>query len=114
MRIGIIGAGRIGGNCARQFARGGHAVMLSSREPSKLTALAEEIGEGKTVGTPAEVKEFADVVVIAVPWDSFDEAVTLAGSLDGKNVIDTTKQFGSGEIPPYAETPAIFHASRVG
>jgi len=53
MRVGIIGAGRIGGNCARQFARGGHDVMLSSREPTKLTPLAEEIGEGTTVGTPA-------------------------------------------------------------
>jgi predicted dinucleotide-binding enzyme len=28
MRIGIVGAGRIGGNCARQFAKGGHEVML--------------------------------------------------------------------------------------
>jgi 8-hydroxy-5-deazaflavin:NADPH oxidoreductase len=114
LRIGIIGAGRIGGNCARQFARGGHEVMLSSREPSKLTALAEEIGEGTTVGTPAEATEFADVVVIAVPWDAFDEAVTLAGSLEGKIVIDTTNQFGSGEMPPDGETAASFHAARVG
>jgi predicted dinucleotide-binding enzyme len=114
MRIGIIGAGRIGGNCARQFVRGGHDVMLSSREPTKLTPLAEEIGEGTTVGTPAEATEFADVVVIAVPWDAFDEAVTLAGSLDGKIVIDTTNQFGSGEMPPEGQTAASFHAAHVG
>ena len=113
MRIGIIGAGRIGGNCARQFARGGHEVKLSSRDPSKLEALATEIGEGATVGTPAEATEFADVVVIAVPWDAFDEAVTLAGSLDGKIVIDTTNQFGSSEMPPEGETAATFHAARV-
>src|SRR3954453_16831368 len=108
MRIGIIGAGRIGGNCARQFGRGGHEGMLSSREPSKLTALAEEIGEGTTVGTPAEATEFRRAVVIAVPGDAFDEAVTLPGSLDGKIVIDTTNQFGSGEMPPDQDSAASF------
>ena len=45
MRIGIVGAGRIGGNCATQFAKGGHEVMLSSRDPSKLEPLAAEIGD---------------------------------------------------------------------
>ena len=29
MRIGLIGAGHIGGNCARQAIKGGHEVMLS-------------------------------------------------------------------------------------
>jgi 8-hydroxy-5-deazaflavin:NADPH oxidoreductase len=112
MRIGIIGAGRIGGNCARQLARGGHEVMLSSRDPSKLMDLAAEVGEGTSVGTPAEATEFADVVVIAVPWDGFDDAVALAGSLDGKIVIDTTNQFGSSEMPAEGQTAASFHAAR--
>jgi predicted dinucleotide-binding enzyme len=113
MRIGIVGSGRIGGNCAVQFARGGHEVMLSSRDPSKLTALAEEIGDAAGVGTPAEATEFADVVVFAVPWDGFDEAVTLAGSLEGKIVIDTTNQYGSSEMPAEGQTAASFHAARV-
>jgi predicted dinucleotide-binding enzyme len=44
MRIGVIGAGRIGGNCARQAAKGGHDVMLSfSRARSSLEQLASEI-----------------------------------------------------------------------
>jgi 8-hydroxy-5-deazaflavin:NADPH oxidoreductase len=33
MRIGVIGAGRIGGNCARQAVKGGHEVMLSGSIP---------------------------------------------------------------------------------
>jgi 8-hydroxy-5-deazaflavin:NADPH oxidoreductase len=114
MKVGIVGAGKIGGNCATQFARGGHEVMLSSRDPSKLTELAEEIGEAASVGTPAEATEFADVVVFAVPWDGFDEAVTLAGSLDGKIVIDTTNQYGNSEMPAEGQTAASFHAGRVG
>jgi predicted dinucleotide-binding enzyme len=113
MRIGIIGAGRIGGNCAVQFAKGGHEVMLSSRDPSKLEPLSAEIGDAASVGTPAEAAEFGEVAVIAVPWDGFDDAVELAGSLDGKIVIDTTNQYGSSEMPADGQTAASFHAARV-
>jgi predicted dinucleotide-binding enzyme len=113
VRIGIVGAGRIGGNCAVQFAKGGHEVKLSSRDPSKLEPLAQEIGDSASVGTPAEATDFADVVVFAVPWDGFDEAVALAGTLDGKIVIDTTNQYGSSEMPADGQTGASFHAGRV-
>jgi predicted dinucleotide-binding enzyme len=114
MRIGIVGAGKIGGNCARQFAKGGHEVMLSGRDLSKLEPLAAEIGEAARVGTPAEAAEFGEVVVFAVPWGGFDDAVSSAGSLEGKIVIDTTNQYGSGEMPADGQTAASFHAARVG
>jgi 8-hydroxy-5-deazaflavin:NADPH oxidoreductase len=113
MKIGIVGAGRIGGNCAVQFAKGGHEVKLSGRDPSKLEGLASEIGDAASVGTPAEAAEFGEVVVFAVPWDGFDDAVTGAGSIDGKIVIDTTNQYGSSEMPADGETGASFHAARV-
>ena len=113
MRIGIVGAGRIGGNCATQLAKGGHQVKLSGRDPAKLEPLAAEIGEAATVGTPAEAAEFGEVVVFAVPWDGFDEAVSSTGDLDGKIVIDTTNQYGSSEMPADGETGASFHAARV-
>ena len=113
MRIGIVGAGRIGGNCATQLAKGGHEVKLSARDPSKLEGRAAEIGERASVGSPAEAAEFGEVVVFAVPWDGFDDAVSAAGSLDGKIVIDTTNQYGSSEMPADSETGASFHATRV-
>lgn len=113
MRIGIVGAGRIGGNCARQFAKGGHEVKLSGRDPEKLEPLAAEIGEAAMVGSPAEAAEFGEVVVFAVPWDGFDDAVSGAGSLDGKIVIDTTNQYGSSEMPADGQTGASFHAAHV-
>jgi 8-hydroxy-5-deazaflavin:NADPH oxidoreductase len=113
MRIGIVGAGAIGGNCAVQFAKGGHEVKLSSRSPEKLEPLAEEIGDAASIGTPAEAAEFGEVVVFAVPWNGFDDAVAGAGSLDGKIVIDTTNQYGSSEMPADAQTAASFHAARV-
>ena len=113
MRIGIVGAGRIGGNCAVQFARGGHEVKLSSRDPSKLEPLAAEIGERASVGTVPEAADFGELLVIAVPWDGFDAAVLAAGSIDGKIVVDTTNQYGSSEMPGEGQTGASFHAARV-
>src|SRR5258705_8854757 len=93
MRIGIIGAGRIGGNAARLLAKAGHDVFVSfSRDPGKLDALAAEIG-GRA-GTPREATEFGEVVVLSVSWTLIDEVLAQASPLDGRIVIDTTNQFG--------------------
>jgi 8-hydroxy-5-deazaflavin:NADPH oxidoreductase len=113
MRIGIVGAGSIGGNCAIQFAKGGHEVKLSSRDPSKLEPLAAEIGESASVGTPAEATEFGEVVVLSVPWDGIDDALGRAGSLEGKIVIDTTNFYGSVSPPAEGETQAQHNAARM-
>jgi 8-hydroxy-5-deazaflavin:NADPH oxidoreductase len=113
MRIGIVGAGRIGGNCAVQLARGGHEVKLSSRDPSKLEPLAAEIGGGASVGTPAEAVEFGEVVVLSVPWDGIGDALERAGSLEGKIVIDTTNFYGSVSPPAKNETQAQHNAARM-
>lgn len=113
MRIGIVGAGRIGGNCARQFAKGGHEVKLSGRDPAHQEPLAAEIGEAASVGTPAEAVEFGEVVVFSVPWDGIEDALSAAGSLDGKIVIDTTNQYGSVSLPAEGETAATHNAARM-
>jgi predicted dinucleotide-binding enzyme len=113
MRIGIVGGGRIGGNCAVQFVKGGHEVKLSSRDPSKLEPLAADIGEAASVGTPAEAAAFGEVVVLSVPWDGIDDALERAGSLEGKIVIDTTNFYGSVSPPEKNETQAQHNAARM-
>jgi 8-hydroxy-5-deazaflavin:NADPH oxidoreductase len=112
MKIGVIGAGRIGGNCARQAVKGGHEVMLSfARDPSRLKGLASELGA--SVGSPSEAVAFGDVVILSVPWGAIPEALTQAGDLTGKVVIDTTNQFGSGPMPASGQTAASFNAARM-
>ena len=99
MRIGVIGAGRIGGNAARLWAQAGHELMLSySRDPAKLEAQAAEIGA--RAGTPAEAAAFGEVVMLSVPWTRIDEVLGETGPLDGKIVVDTTNQFGAGGLEP--------------
>ena len=115
MRIGIIGAGNIGGNCARRFVISGkHEVKLCfSRDQDTLEALARELGDNASVGTPKEAVQYGDVVVLSVPWDAIPEALKQAGSLSGKIVIDTTNQFGLHMLPPKGQTAAEFNASRM-
>jgi 8-hydroxy-5-deazaflavin:NADPH oxidoreductase len=114
MKIGVIGAGRIGGNCARQAVKGGHQVMLSfSRNPAGLERLAAELGSRASVGTPGEAAAFGEVVILSVPWDVIPEALSQVGDLAGKVVIDTTNQFGSGPMPSPGQTAAAFNAARM-
>jgi 8-hydroxy-5-deazaflavin:NADPH oxidoreductase len=113
MRIAIVGAGRIGGNCARLFARAGHNVVLTfARDRARLAALADEIGAA--TAEPADAVAGAEVVVVSVPWAVIPEALEQAGSLDGKVVIDTTNQFSGGWLElPDGQTAAQFNAARM-
>jgi predicted dinucleotide-binding enzyme len=116
MRIGIIGAGNIGGNCARQAVKAGHDVMLSfARDPSNLESLAAELGELASVGSVREAVDFGELVILSVPWGVIPEALEQAGDLSGKVVIDTTNQFGRGgvELPPNGMSAAEFNARRM-
>ncbi|MER7145651.1 NAD(P)-binding domain-containing protein [Streptomyces xanthochromogenes] len=90
MKIGIIGAGNIGGNLTRRLTALGHQVSIAnSRGPHTLSALAEETG-----ATPVTVEQAADgaqVVVVTIPLKNVpDLPKDLFGkAADGLAVIDT-------------------------
>ena len=117
MKIGIVGAGRIGGNAASLWAKARHSVMLSySREPENLEQRASVIGELASAGSVREAVEFGDVVMFSVPWTRIDEVLSEIGDgLDGKVVIDTTNQFGPGGVEdlPDGNTAALVNAERM-
>src|SRR5437016_4256353 len=114
MKIGVIGAGHIGGNIARLAVMAGHEVKLSfSRDASTLDELARELGERASAGTPSEAVQFGDVVVLSVPWGAIPQGLEQAGDLTGKVVVDTTNQFGSGPMPQRGQTAAAFNAQRM-
>lgn len=114
MKIGIIGAGRIGGNVATQAVRRGHEVAVSfSRDPSRLQDFAAQLGDRASVTGPADAVRWAGLVVFAVPWGVIPAALAEAGPLDGTTVIDTTNQFGPGPMPAPGQTAAAFNAARM-
>lgn len=90
MKIGIIGAGNIGGNLTRRLTALGHEVSVAnSRGPHTLTQLAEETG-----ATPVPVEEAArgaEVVVVTIPLKAVPDLPSgvLDGAAEGVAVIDT-------------------------
>ena len=114
MRIAIVGPGRIGGNAARLLLGTGHEIRISfSRDPAGLEALARELGQGASTGSPADAVASAEVVVVSVPWSVLPVALEQMGPLDGRIVIDTTNQFGPGPKPAEGQTAASFNAGRM-
>lgn len=66
MKIGIIGAGNIGGALTRRFTQLGHQVFVAnSRGPASLAGLAKETG-AKAV-TPHDAARAGEVVVVTIP-----------------------------------------------
>ena len=101
MRIGIIGAGWLGGTVGRLWVKAGHEVMFSSRHPETFVALVQEFGQCACAGTAAEAAAFGEIVLIAVPYS----ALPLLGrdhhdALAGKIILDACN--------PYAPDPAAF------
>lgn len=93
MRIGIVGAGMIGGTAARLFVRAGHEVAVSnSRGPETLRELVDELGPAARAATAEDAARFGDVVLLAVPWRN-PEALPPAELLRGKIVIDAMNPY---------------------
>jgi 8-hydroxy-5-deazaflavin:NADPH oxidoreductase len=66
MKIGIIGAGNIGGTLVRRLTALGHQVSVAnSRGPETLSDLAGETGA--TAVTPADAARGQDLVVLTIP-----------------------------------------------
>ncbi|MCL7426821.1 NADPH-dependent F420 reductase [Streptomyces sp. YS415] len=90
MKIGIIGAGQIGGNLTRRLTALGHEVSVAnSRGPHTLTELVTETG-ARAVPVE-EAARGAEIVVITIPFKAVPDlpAGVLDGAAQGVAVIDT-------------------------
>ena len=69
MKIGIIGAGHIGGTLARRLAALGHDVSIAnSRGPDTLAGLAKDIGARAV--TVRQAARAGEVVIVSIPMKS--------------------------------------------
>jgi 8-hydroxy-5-deazaflavin:NADPH oxidoreductase len=93
MKIGVIGAGGIGGTIGTLWAQAGHEVFFSSRNPDKLVDLVAMAGANAQAGTIAQAAAFANVIFLAVYYWTTDDAIAAAGSLDDKVIIDATNPY---------------------
>ena len=100
--IAIIGGtGPQGKGLGYRLARGGHEVILGSRDEERARAAADELatrleGPGCVSGaTNLEAARKADTVLLAVPYDGHDELVaSLREVVGGKIVISCVNPLG--------------------
>ncbi|MBB4662227.1 NADPH-dependent F420 reductase [Conexibacter arvalis] len=92
MRIGIIGAGHIGGTLARGLVAAGHEVAIAnSRGPETLRELVTEIGPGVRALDAAQAAEFGELAIVAIPFGRYAELPP--DGLAGKVVIDANNYY---------------------
>jgi len=93
MKIGIIGAGHIGGTLVRRLAAAGHDVSVAnSRGPESLASLAAETGARAT--TVQDVVKGKDVVVVTIPLKASAELPKgLFQSADPRTVVVDTGNY---------------------
>src|SRR5256885_7658700 len=95
LRIGIVGAGHIGGTAAKLFVGAGHQVTVSnSRGPESLASLVASLGPQARATIPSEAIRCGDVVLLAVPWRRKEE-LPAADLFTGKIAIDAMNAYSA-------------------
>ncbi|MGW6012052.1 NADPH-dependent F420 reductase [Streptomyces sp. NPDC055210] len=102
--ISIIGSGNMAATIGTRAAKRGHAVEFMSRDAAKAQALADQVGNGATVGTYG-ARPAGDIVIVAVLYTGAVEVVAHYGdALAGKILVDITNPFNA-DVSGLVTTP---------
>jgi 8-hydroxy-5-deazaflavin:NADPH oxidoreductase len=94
MSYAIIGFGQFGRALAKTFARKGIEVSVATtRDPESFAADAAAIGPQVIPATLAEAVK-ADVIFLAVRFESHPEVAKALSSWKGKTIVDVTNTYG--------------------
>jgi predicted dinucleotide-binding enzyme len=97
MKYAIIGFGKLGQALARAFARSGIEVSVATtRDPQDFAATAAAIGHGIIAATLTQAIK-ADIVFLAVRFESHRDVAKVLANWEGKILIDVTNAYG---VPP--------------
>jgi predicted dinucleotide-binding enzyme len=92
MKIGVVGSGHVGGTVGSRWAKNGHAVIFSSRNPQSeaMRALVKQSSGSARAATVQETAQSSEILLLATPWQGTEDAIREMGDLAGKIVIDAT------------------------
>ena len=97
MSYAIIGFGNVGQALARAFARKGIEVSVATtRDPDSFAAEAAAIGPEIVPTTLAEAVR-ADILFLAVRFESHPDVANALSNWQGKTIVDVTNAYG---VPP--------------
>ncbi len=102
--ISIIGSGNMASAIGTRATNHGHTIEIMSRNTDKARALADQIGNGATVGTFG-ARPAGDIVIVAVLYSGAVDVVAHYGNaLSGKILIDITNPFNA-DVTRLVTTP---------
>jgi NADPH-dependent F420 reductase len=92
MKLGIIGAGNVGGALGTRLAQAGHAVIFSAKDSKspKMSDLLARAGHNACAASAEEAVSASDMILLATPWEVTQEIVESIKGWEGKIIIDAT------------------------
>lgn len=104
LRIGVVGAGRVGAVLAARLRSAGHEVVAAAGEsPASLERIATLL-PGVAGAKPTAVARACDVLLLTVPDDMLDNVVSMlaaSGALrPGQHVVHTSGRHGLAVLAP--------------
>jgi hypothetical protein len=99
MKLGIIGAGNVGGTLGTAWAqKAGHEIFFGVRHPTsdQTQAVVRRLGGRARAGSPAQAAAFGEFIVLTTPWNATEVAIHSMGDLHGKIILDATNPLAMG------------------
>ncbi|GAB3247889.1 hypothetical protein GCM10027448_10940 [Nocardioides dilutus] len=110
MRVGVVGAGRVGAVLAAALRRAGHEIVAAAGESDASRSRIETLLPGVAVLKPTDVARASDLLLLTVPDDMLDNVVTMlaaSGAIrEGQYVAHTSGRHGLAVLAPAREVGA--------
>ena len=110
LRVGVVGAGRVGSVLAAALRTAGHEVVAASGESDASRHRAAELLPGVPLRKPSAVARDCELLLLSVPDDMLGNVVstlTASGAVGaGRVVVHTSGRHGLAVLAPAAEAGA--------
>ena len=110
LRVGVIGAGRVGAVLAHALRAAGHEIVAAAGESDASRTRAAELLPGVPLLKPSAVARSADLLLLTVPDDMLPNVVAMlsaSGAIrEGQLVAHTSGRHGLAVLQPAVEVGA--------
>lgn len=111
LRVGVVGAGRVGSVLGAALARAGHHVVAVAAVSDASRARAGRLLPGVPVVPPHEVLARAELVLLTVPDDALPglvEGLVSSGAIaPGRLLVHTSGRYGTAVLDPATRAGAL-------
>jgi predicted short-subunit dehydrogenase-like oxidoreductase (DUF2520 family) len=110
LRIGVVGAGRVGAVLAASLRDAGHEIVATAGESDASRGRMDALLPGVAVDKPSAVARACDVLLLTVPDDMLSNVVSMlsaSGAIHpGQYVVHTSGRHGLAVLDPAAAVGA--------